>query len=373
MVTLDMNRVENREETMIIFKADGNSNIGSGHIMRCLSIADMARRTGEPCIFATAGDEFQETIKVRGHACVVFHTDYRDMESELDQLLDMVYAHKPTALFIDSYFVTDQYLQAVMEATDKTLTTLIYIDDVMAFPYRCDILLNYNIYGPDKKEAYRDLYRQAGMAAPRFLLGTQYVPLREEFQGIPQRLASRDAAHVLISTGGADMQHMGIALMDAIRGSKEAGAYTFHVIAGPMNQDVVEIKKLADGVSNIILHSNVQSMSLLMQRCDAAISAAGSTLYELCAAQTPAVTYVLADNQVPGAEGFEKHGIMRNFGDVRQLGAKALAQKLIEAAIDLCKDYERRCLISQRQRTIVDGKGAERIIKILQKQVRIIQ
>lgn len=371
MVTLDMSRVENREETMIIFRADGNGNIGSGHIMRCLSIADMARRAGESCTFATAGDEFQEAIKVRGHACVVSHTDYKDMESGLDQLLKMVYAHKPTALFIDSYFVTDKYLRVVMEATCKTLTTLVYIDDVLAFPYRCDILLNYNIYGPDKKEAYRDLYRQAGIREPQFLLGTQYATLREEFQGISPRLVRRNATHVLVSTGGADFWHMGIALMAAICGNKEAGAYTFHVIVGSMNQDVVEIKKLADGVTNIILHSNVQSMSLLMQSCDAAISAAGSTLYELCATQTPTATYVLADNQVPGAEGFEKHGIMRNFGDVRQLGAKVLAQKLIGAAIDLCKDYERRCLISQRQRAIVDGKGAERIVKILQKQVRM--
>ena len=106
-------------------------------------------------------------------------------------------------------------------------------------------------------------------------------------------------------------------------------------------------------------------MSKLMCACDLAVSAAGSTLYELCATQTPAVTYILADNQIPGAEGFERHGVLKNCGDVRTCGGEVLAQRLIGEVTDLAGRFHKRIEISQKQRDMVDGMGALRMIEAL--------
>ena len=102
-------------------------------------------------------------------------------------------------------------------------------------------------------------------------------------------------------------------------------------------------------------------MSELMQKCDVAISAAGSTLYELCVTQTPAITYILEDNQVPGAKGFEDEGVLKCAGDLRELGVDTLVDKMLSEAINLADSYEERLSIAAKMKKIIDGKGAERI------------
>lgn len=154
--------------------------------------------------------------------------------------------------------------------------------------------------------------------------------------------------------------HISLELAEEIRKRAEVDI-AFHFIVGAMNQDKEFIYDRAKDCPNIVLHENVRNMSALMQFCDVAISAAGSTLYELCATQTPAITYILADNQIPGAEGFERHGVLQCAGDVRQLGTQRLAKRLLESAVELCGNYSGRCQIARQMSQVVDGRGAERI------------
>ncbi len=168
----------------------------------------------------------------------------------------------------------------------------------------------------------------------------------------------------MISTGGSDCEHLALKLVEEIR--KRAGEeITFHVIVGAMNEDKETISNKAKDCPNIVLHDHVKNMSDLMQACDVAISAAGSTLYELCATQTPTITYILADNQILGAEGFENHGALQCAGDVRPLGTKILAEKLLELTIELCVDYGGRRRIGGQMSEVVDGRGAERIVEAI--------
>ena len=136
-------------------------------------------------------------------------------------------------------------------------------------------------------------------------------------------------------------------------------------MVGAANEDRDLIVSEATGVSNLFLHENVTNMSELMLSCDVAISAAGSTLYELCACRVPTITYILADNQIPGARGFEQRGIMKCAGDIRETGAVELSARLIDMALELCDNESERALIAERQGSVVDGKGAERIIEKL--------
>lgn len=336
---------------MIIFRADGNAKVGSGHVMRCLSIADAARQAGEECVFVTASDYFQPVIMKRGYTNYVLHTDYRDMESE--DFLPAFNLCAPSVLFVDSYFATVKYLVKMKERCQKIGIKLVYIDDMFMFPYPCDMVLNYNIYA--REDDYRELY--TGQSMPQLLLGTVYTPLRMEFQNLPVRRIEQEVNGIFVSTGGADPEHMAVELVRQARFRN----YTFHFVMGTLNGDKEKLYKLSEGYENIIIHENVTSMSSLMQSCDVAISAAGSTLYELCATQTPTVTYVLADNQKPGAEEFSSYGLMKNCGDVRELGNRELAKRLVDSAIDLANDCEERSRIARKMRIVVDGRGAERI------------
>lgn len=343
---------------MIIFRADGNSAVGAGHVMRCLSIADAAKQLGEKCIFITAADDFEAHIASRGHEVHVLGTDYTDMEAE--NLSSVLEEYKPSALFVDSYYVTEDYLGNLLEYCRKNGIKLVYLDDVLAFAYPCDILVNYNIYG--KKADYERLYE--GRRMPQLLLGTAFAPLRAEFQNRTLRKVKQNADSVLVSTGGADSEHIAVELV------KLAAKYphTFHFVIGALNTDKECIRELAEASDNIILHEAVTSMAPLMESCDVAISAAGSTLYELCATQTPTLTYILADNQIPGAEEFSARGVMKNCGDVRDLGTEELARRLLEDAGELLIDYGKRAQIAADMQSIVDGRGAARMIdKVLQR------
>ena len=99
-----------------------------------------------------------------------------------------------------------------------------------------------------------------------------------------------------------------------------------------------------------------------MLSCDVAVSAAGFTLYELCAMQTPTITYILADNQIPGAEAFERHGILKCAGDYRIAGDR-LIEKMIDSAIQLAEDDEERKGITEKMRTMIADNGAQKILK----------
>ena len=132
----------------------------------------------------------------------------------------------------------------------------------------------------------------------------------------------------------------------------------FHMVIGAMNHNRNALARMAQSMPNVRLHVNVSNMAYLMQECDIAIAAAGSTLYELCACGTPTITYILADNQIPGAESFEKKGLMLHAGDCRKDG---FTQYLYKAMVILMHDEVMRKRMSTQMKQTVDGIGAKRL------------
>lgn len=336
---------------MIIFRADGNAEIGSGHIIRCLSIADAARDLGEECIFISSSDAMNAVIQRSGYETICMQTDYRDLDSE-DILAQLKKFDAPT-VFVDSYYASAKYLITIKKFCSSVGRKLIYIDDIKKFAYPCDVLVNYQIHASQKE--YNNIY--TGNKAPTFLLGTSYAPLRKQFLASEPRSIREKGNSILVSTGGSDPANITVEL---IRFAKKS-TKTFHFIIGAVNAHKSEIIKEAQGATNLVFHENVRNMAKLMMTCDVAISAAGSTLYELCATQTPTLTYTIAKNQIPIAEGFSSRGIIKNCGDVGLCGSKQIATAMIKEAIDLCNDYPKRRHLSSIMGVVTDGNGAKRI------------
>lgn len=352
---------------MIIFRADGNPDIGAGHIMRCLSIADAALEMGKCSTFITASPHFKDIIVQHGHKNEILNTKFTDMLLELDRISNLLIHCHPEALIVDSYYVTQDYLNSLKELCCETGSKLTYIDDVMTFAYPCDILINYNIYASEREKNYRSLYRAAKENLPLLLLGPKYAPLRYEFQNLPKRKLKENVENILVSTGGSDPEHMNLEILEILKEYKKRGKmlkFCFHFVIGTMNEDKKKMEEASENIPGVVLHYNVLNMSELMQNCDLAISAAGSTLYELCATQTPTNIYVAADNQIPGAESFESHGLLKNCGDVRDSSPRKVAEKLVEETMKLAEDYSRRVRFAGRMGEIVDGYGARRIAEI---------
>ncbi|TGY97662.1 UDP-2,4-diacetamido-2,4,6-trideoxy-beta-L-altropyranose hydrolase [Petralouisia muris] len=339
----------------ILFRADGNAAIGAGHVMRCLSIGAAARELEIECVYVTADPSFEKMIQEKGFSCMVMNTLYSDMDSEWAALEHILNQYQPDTVFVDSYYVTSEYLKRL-----KQYGKTVYLDDVLAFPYPADILINYNIYA--KRGDYESLYSGENVTMPRLLLGTKYVPLRKEFQ-LSEVLPVREPMeNILVSVGGADPEHMALKFLNCFIQDRElAGRCQFHFILNSLEPDKEEIKEIAARHPWIVLHENVQRMSELMLKSDLAVSAAGSTLYELSACGVPAITYVLADNQILGAAEFEAQGIMINAGDCRK--KPDFLAGVCRELKRLAADCGRRKDMAEKGRKAMDAAGAERIVR----------
>lgn len=168
---------------------------------------------------------------------------------------------------------------------------------------------------------------------------------------------------IFFSAGGADPERIALRFLQEVLRTKKLGNYRFHLVLGAFEPDVEEIKTLAENNLQIKIYQNVREISKLMKRCDVAVSAAGSTLYELCACGIPTITYILAANQILGEKSLCGKGIMKSAGDVRT--KRDFWPELMEMICTLCDNYDERVRMQECSTKTVDGMGAERIIKTI--------
>lgn len=366
----------------IYIRADGNSQIGVGHQMRCLSIADAMRESGNEIIFLVADESGSVLPKSRGYDCIVLESDYRAPEEEIPKLRELMkgsMAGRKPLLILDSYFIRPEYLQNLRENA-----FLIYMDDYGREHFPADCIINYNIYGPDMP--YDALYSKDEDTKPLLLLGSQYAPLRAAFCKTTH-IAKNEVTDVLITTGGADKYNVAgqlaerLTRTDGEEQETEAEWKTdahaenngrhpgirYHVISGTFHKFRGELEKLAAERKDIIVHENVTEMAELMAQCDLAVSAAGSTLYELCAVRVPAIYFYFVENQLLPAKYFAKKTKMISCGNFADKPEETLAQ-LYNAVRRLEKDCGLREKIAASMNDVTDGSGAERIAACLRKQ-----
>ena len=346
----------------VIFRADANYNIGIGHIMRCLSIADSCSAKNYCVKFIIAGHDAESLIKNRGYEVEVLSSDYSQMDDELNLWSN---TNHPDIIVIDSYFVTSSYFLKVKK-TYKC--PIVYIDDLYSHPYPVDILINYNAYALEID--YDRIYSDAGIECPQLILGPTFAPLRQMFKGLQQKKQKETVENILIAAGGSDEFHLALAFVETINNQNPFNL-TYHILLGALNQDKEEIRAKVSNNKNIVLHENVSDMKTLIQSMDIVISAAGSTLYEVCACGVPLITYILADNQIPGAQAFDKLGLALNIGDLRDSKSKKddvlsvlrtdAITIILNVIRDLSHNFELRKKMALQMQKTVDGFGADRI------------
>ena len=332
---------------MILIRADANEYVGTGHVMRCLSVAHAFVDKGEKVLFVTADHKGDKLIKQQGFDTICLDTDWNELDNE--RVDKVVKEYKPNLLLLDSYYVTEHYLDKI-----NNIVSTAYFDDLNTKCWNVDYIINYNIFA----EVF-DYTRYSGTKT-KLLLNPQYAPLRNEFRNCPKH-KTEAVSEIMVSAGGADPEHITERIISGI--CHEMKDIVFHFIVGALNPRMADIKALKEDQDNIILHINEKHMSDLMKKCDLSISAAGTTLYELCATGIPTITYTLANNQLPAAEQFEKQGIMLNAGDCRE--DKGFIDRVKMNIEKLTGDFELRKRLSEKMQHLVDGHGAERIVEAL--------
>lgn len=347
---------------MIGFRVDANEQIATGHLMRCMAIAQMCRQKGEDCLFFLAEEKEIERLKRQGFSYHILHTDWKDMDGELDRFQKLLSQTPLRFLVVDSYQATETYLGAL-----EKMVPVLYLDDMGRKCYPVSAVLHYGI--GSESESYRKYYEAQGS---QVFMGMSYIPLREEFmvskengEGVLNWNQRKNS--ILITTGGTDPFDVTRKFLEACLQYEGADGvffkeWEYDVIVGALNNHKEELERLAKQNPQIKLHDNVSNMSEYMRSCKMAISAGGTTLYELCACGIPAVCFSFADNQEPGCKMFGEQGMIDYAGDARKTDVVASGLlALLHLANDL-DDYQNR----QKQMVqTVDGKGAFRIAEYL--------
>lgn len=333
---------------MLIIRADMNKHIATGHIMRCLSIADAAKRLGYDVIFAAADSDSVKLVESRGYECHVLNTKWDDMEKD-SEAFSLFCQNKRVSesdiILVDSYYVTSKYFEILKSFGPK----IWYIDDLHNEDWSVDGIVCYSNY-----------YDEIGYGADykgKGLWGTDYVPIRKEFGESGKKSISEKVNNVLVLSGGADPYDV---IGNVLSRIDIHGYECINAICGVYNERYDSLLETYKEYPQVHIVKSVTNLIDYMKQADIAISASGSTLFELCAVGTPTICYTLADNQVKGGERFGKDGIMIYAGDVRNSGT---FENIVKNLKCLSSDYSSRERISRKMQTVVDGQGATRIVK----------
>ncbi len=344
---------------MYYIRVDANDNIGIGHMMRCLSIAKALRGHRVESTFFVADRTSAAMAAEAGFGYVILNTDYDRLDLEADRLVQRMQEKGADNLLVDSYYVTAEYLRKIRQIANVT-----YIDDIDRFIYPCDTLINYNIYADQLR--YPERYKEAGLNT-RFALGTSYMPLRDEYKDLKK--VPHEGFRILVTTGATDQYNVIGHVLDAFRRTGIDRKAQILAIVGRYNHNRAQLEEQFGGNSAVKLIGPQESLSPLIAQCDAAMTAGGTTVYELCAGGIPAVMLTIADNQMRAAKTFSAKGIIPYAGDVRT-DMDGTTQRIAQQIRTYMDQPDTAAAYSSKERTVVDGQGAERIAQLLLKTIK---
>ncbi len=341
------------EQPVIGIRVDVNETVATGHIMRCITIAEQIKKLGGQVLFITADGQAEELLARAGMEHVCLQSRWDHMEEELPVLREVLKLAGIKTLLVDSYQATPAYFEELCP-----LVKLVCIDDCFEHIFPVDVLINYNAYH------IRFPYRETYGGKTRLLLGTDYVPLREEFS--VKQIRDRDEQSgkkgfsVLLSSGGSDAQNAILGILQRAMQTEELRSVMFHAVVGVYHPQGDAIEAFAANYENVKVYRPCHDMAGLMADCDAAVSAAGTMLFELCAMRVPTVFFQSADNQRYDREFFEAGERMIFAGDMTQ-DRDICIDKICEGLKRLVADAALRERMKENLGSVTDGKGAERI------------
>jgi UDP-2,4-diacetamido-2,4,6-trideoxy-beta-L-altropyranose hydrolase len=338
----------------LIFRADATPQIGAGHVMRCLALAQAWRDRGGRAVFALTAVGDPLAARLEAEKMGIFRINAEpggiDDAAETAALAAQIGS---SWTVVDGYHFHSSYHRALRAAGIRLLA----IDD-FGSAERCvaDLVLNQNLRAEEGWYPDCEPYTQ-------LLLGTSYVLLRREFLSWQnwERPVAQSARRLLVTLGGSDS---GRALVQVARGLQRLPIEDLEavVVTAAESSQADELKSIADAARcSISLTKNVVDTSPLMAWADVAIIAAGGTLWELLYMQSAVLSYARNPFQEMIVGELDRRKTVVGLGDLTRIDPERLAAE-IEAA---CRSEAARNGMAAAGRALVDGKGAARVVAAL--------
>ncbi len=352
----------------VIFRTDTSSQIGTGHLMRCLTLAKALQKTNVEIIFICQKltSDLETLISNAGFILKVL--DYKK-NTNLDDLAHAAWlgvsqvddANATVQLIGDvmmDWVVVDHYaLDYRWHQKLKPYTkNIMVIDDIADRTHDCDVLLDQNYY-----EDMKSRYEGKVSKDCNLLLGPTYALLRDEFQEARKycKIRSGVIKNILVNFGGVDEKNYtekAITALSAITEHK----FDVNVVIGTQHPMKEDIQKLCNEYG-YLCHVQTEEMAKLMIIADLAIGASGATSWERCAMALPSITFSLAKNQDEIAKSLESKGVAFFLKE----SVNFTSADLNKILAGLFHDKQVLKKMSQNAYALVDGMGANKVAELM--------
>lgn len=361
-------------ELRVAFRVDSSAEVGTGHVMRCLTLADALADRGAECLFLCRrlADGVGPLIAEPRHRLVLLpdrdgpapegppgHAAWlgapweRDSEDTEVAIGDAFGAGGVDWLVVDHYGIDARWERALRGKARFVLV----IDDLADRHHDCDVLLDQNLR-VDGGEAYRLLLP----ARCRTLLGPSYALLRPEFA--LERAAGRErdgtVRRILVFMGGADPDGITEIALDALSGSVRKGV-EIEVVVGEANSRASAIRRQFSS-ERVRVHVGTNTMAVLMRSADLAIGGAGTATWERMALGLPSAMVVLAENQESICQAVDSMGLGWCLGRADKTLGERLAGLMDRLLVE--PETVRRCAV--RAAAALDAAGTSRVAGIME-------
>lgn len=355
----------------IVFRVDSSTHIGSGHIVRCTTLARALRDRGLDCQFVCREltGNLIDSIRDQGFAVISLRHNVAmdtpadpsapvnaawlgtDWRTDADQTIEALKEHAVDWLVVDHYALDARWEAALRPHAHKIMA----IDDLADRTHDCDLLLDSSLL-PDMDERYNGLVptRCAKLVGPTWaLLQPDYADLHPR---TPPRLGP--VQRILISFGGVD-QHNATGMAVAAVLALQRDDIAVDVVISSRSPHAAAVRAQIKHSPNITIHDSVPCLAPMMLQADLALGAGGMTSWERCCLGLPAIVVTLADNQRFIAGELDGQGMVQWLGNVGNVTAHDMEQAVRVAVDSNIVPWSRRCL------ALLDGQGTDRVASIL--------
>jgi UDP-2,4-diacetamido-2,4,6-trideoxy-beta-L-altropyranose hydrolase len=353
----------------IAFRVDASIEIGTGHVMRCLTLAHALTKHGAVCKFICRAHEGNliEYIRAEGFRVEVLRLEIND-ESYVNDLahsnwlgagqmqdvkacIPLLNAFRPDWLVVDHYGLDARW----EEELDRYYHSLMVIDDLADRPHLCNLLLD-QTFGRDKVDYSLHVPSQSIL-----LCGSEYALLRPEFSALRsyslQRREIPALKKILINMGGIDKDNFTCSVLQSLEGSGIPSDSSITIVMGsgaPWLNDVQRQSQQLPWATEVMV--GVKNMAQIMADSDLAFGAAGTSVWERCCLGIPSIMFVLANNQIKIGQQLSEVGAALVIS-----GEHLLQQRIKQFTNQLVADSAQMINMTKIAKTLVDGCGAELI------------
>jgi UDP-2,4-diacetamido-2,4,6-trideoxy-beta-L-altropyranose hydrolase len=358
----------------VLFRVDASLEMGSGHVMRCLTLANELRAKGAECHFVCRAHpgHLADLIRKSSHHVHLLadggsnyvgtaegrlpHAAWLGCDWEVDaaQTSEVAAQMKPDWLILDHYAIDFRWEERVRIHCGRTMV----IDDLADRNHECELLLDQTLGRDDAA------YSPRVPAQCVLLLGSRYALLRPEFAKYRSKSLERRTTgkvrQLLVALGGVDNDDVTSQVLEALRVSALPPGCEITIVMGATAPHVERVTALAAKLPwPAAVKTNVTNMAELMAGADLAIGAAGSSSWERCCLGLPTLMLVLAENQRTIADALEAEGAVVGLRSWNEGGFNATLGRLL---VDMTSDEGQILRASQRASGITDGGGVHVVV-----------